>query len=135
MNGTLTASGARLLRLAREEIIAHPTSFRMDVWDCGSVACVAGHIIRAAGVVVQSHHYELYGHTATQLLGFDEDPSRCKALFSPLAWFRRFAETEYRAENVIPWINEFLWSYGYPPDALEASPVAQEEAGEVLCLG
>lgn len=46
MNDTLSVDGARLLCGARENILAHPETFDMGEWDCGSRACIAGHIAR-----------------------------------------------------------------------------------------
>lgn len=36
---------AKLLRRVKREILAKPNSYRQDVWNCGSAACIAGHAI------------------------------------------------------------------------------------------
>ena len=127
--GQLTAQGARLLRMAREEIVRHPETFDMSNWDCGTTACIAGHVVRAA--VMEGLKTNECSHTsvnACSLLGFTQQDGMgatplhpLTVLFSPLGWFRRFSgnikETQ-TGENAAIWINEFLWSQGFPPDEM-----------------
>ena len=122
--GQLTAQGARLLRMAREEIRRHPKSFDMAIWDCGTTACVAGHVVRASGGKQKLWRgtpetaCELLGFTPFVALGLAEQEHPLGKLFSPRSWYLRFGvlSKTQTPENAAIYINEFLWSQGFPPD-------------------
>lgn len=44
--GTLSPVGAQALRNVRDHILAHPKEFAMDEWECGTTACIGGHLAR-----------------------------------------------------------------------------------------
>lgn len=38
------ANCRHILTRVKENILAHPENFRMDRWNCGTAACIAGHV-------------------------------------------------------------------------------------------
>jgi hypothetical protein len=71
-------------RLALSNIEASPELFAMDTWgrvaDCGTVACIAGHVLLAAGYRFDGYRYRrpdgvpvrLVGEEAQALLGLSD---------------------------------------------------------------
>lgn len=128
--GRLSAEGARMLRAARAAIQAHPSRFNMRNWvypggtglapTCGTTACIGGWCMLAAG-------REWEGILPlVEALGFQVQRGRMPAdlalLFSPPG-----GEENRDVARAVRNINEFLWSYGYPPEEVP-EPVLQEEA-------
>lgn len=120
MTGTLTADGARYLRGARDAILAHPETFDMGEWECGSRACIAGHIARQAFPQVG----ELWStREVSQVLGFGYVQVAPYAHPLSALFFESLGDNDPVAAAAR--INEFLWQYGYP--------VAETEG--VACIG
>jgi len=119
-DGTLTAEGARYLRGARDAILAHPEQFDMGEWDCGTRACIAGHIARQ----VPSFSYGWSTSSVSNLLGFGYH------VVSPHGHPLSCLFFDDMRNNDPVWaaarINEFLWQYGYAAD---------EVAQEAVCTG
>lgn len=119
---TLTAEGARLLRIARDRIVAHPDEYDKGNWGCETEACIAGHVCLAAG------ERDLFGagQKAVELLGFGQHeyvawaPKPIRSLFLDDA-FTKFRRDVHKAAADI---NAFLWAYGYPPNELSEQPEA-----------
>ncbi len=130
---TLTPEGARLLRLARDQILAHPDSFDMNSWDCGTTACIAGHVVRAAQELCEIP-FGVPAH-ATRLLGFRpliivDVASGCAEYDAQHPLMTLFFDWIFHtnADVAVDRINAFLWQYGYPAEAIVDAPVAQVTA-------
>lgn len=130
----LTADGARLLRAARDQIVANPETFNMGAWECGTTACIAGHILRVAGVKWPFQDQSKDGAFSVtaainRLLGFAPQygvlfpqpifPQPIGALF-----FNWGLEHHQVAEAV----NAVLWHYGYPPSEVADASATAEDA-------
>jgi hypothetical protein len=78
----LSPEGERLARVALARIDADPSSFDQGSWgyegDCGTVACLAGHVAMAAGATFDRGVYRYLGGAydaeslAVELLGTDQ---------------------------------------------------------------
>jgi hypothetical protein len=116
--GSLSPEGADLLRKARDEIVAHPEGFSMSVWDCGTLACIGGHLSRQLGMNWRGlDHAESLDSTVilARKLGFETiNAGPLYELFFCFSYERR-KSVPYAVEK----INAFLWAYGYPPDPVE----------------
>jgi len=123
----LNAEGARLLRVARDEILAHPETFNMFEWDCGTFACIGGHMTRAAGL---SSSEDLLGKELMDRCGFGH-VTVLRTPFESLfyAWP---GGAEQDANIAAERINAFLWSYGYPPD--EIAPQVEALAEQLVTV-
>jgi hypothetical protein len=105
--------------LARDTIIAHPETFDMGEWDCGTTACIGGHIARHVPALQERAWSTV---DLSELLGFG------RVFVGPYAHplgVLFFNEMESDAAAAAARINEFLWQYGYP--AMESE--------EVACIG
>ena len=127
MENQLTPQGAALLRQARDQILAHPDQFDMRNWDCGTTACVGGWMCRIAGIAG-----EYQDRALSVCCGFGVEQIRASGLMVqahpmyPL-FYRWPVGTTRSALAAAGRINAFLWSYGYPPEAVIA-PVEAEAA-------
>ena len=84
-----------LLEKVKAAILKDPGSFNMSDWDCGTTACIAGHVMRLNG---QSMHCSLInsGHVA-RLLGLDK--LQAEALFYVGGWPTKFQEAYGKASD------------------------------------
>lgn len=133
MNGTLTPDGARLLRAARDQILAHPDTFNMREWDCGTTACIAGHCLR----LLSAPERVTWGidslETVYRALGFH---------FHVNTWMQSPLNRDLFSLDYVPSadiaraeINRFLWSYGYPPEEMASPSDAPEAVNAVAGTG
>lgn len=126
--GRLTSQGAAILRRARQAILAHPEAFHMRTWECGTTACIGGWCCRLldwkpTNVMCT---FDLEEKLVTYL-GFTTRSDDLWDLFYDEFWS---CDPTRAAER----INAFLWSYGYPPDAIESAPEqAVEEPLVAVC--
>jgi hypothetical protein len=128
MKPELTRGARNLLRKAVEAIQRHPGALDMDIWMdhdpevegeepyCGTVACLAGHIVLVAGLKRPKERGDFYAaeelptrlrggaegeslvsvrSVAGRLLGFDCSDELTERLFHPAEWPDRFL-TNYR---------------------------------------
>lgn len=106
-NGTLTADGARYLRMARAKILAHPETFDMAEWDCGTTACIAGHIAR----LIPELGNGWSTRDVSAALGFG------RTTIEPWGHPLSFLFYSNLPNSDPAWaaakITEFLWQYGY----------------------
>lgn len=138
MTGTLTPEGARLLRAARDQILADPESFSMGVWECGTRACIAGHVARVmkqpiVGDPLHPWKASDYVRRVVTALGFGAESTEdwwVGPSLAPLFCNLGHHDTPALARDAI---NAFLWSYGYPAEeiaptneSVSASPSAVE---------
>lgn len=42
---SVSPTAARVLRQVADYLLLHPDEYRQDVWVCGTVACIAGHVL------------------------------------------------------------------------------------------
>jgi hypothetical protein len=129
----LTADGASLLRQARDQILAHPEQYDKGLWDCGTSACIAGWICRCANVAPQDP-MDSFGtpDLAASLIGvrFRLADGSINMELSPLFLDGHDGPKRLDVQAAAAEINAFLWSYGFPPDALPAVEPARQPAGE-----
>jgi len=128
MTGTLTAEGARYLRAARDTIMSHPETFSMGDWECGSTACIAGHIARhAIAKGVPGFAGGCWSASdVSALLGFGKAPVwPARHPLAALFYVDLDGPQELAATEAATRINEFLWQHGYPATETE----------EVACIG
>ena len=118
----LTPEGARLLRMARDRIVAHPETFHWGRF-CGTRCCIAGQILIAHGGE-RFNRGDVEG-LAAELLGFSSW-GPCFSLFYGFKDADRFDTRKAAAA-----IEAFLWAYRFPPNDL--SP--QQPATLLECLG
>lgn len=117
--GTLTPEGAQLLRGARDAILADPTTFDMAEWDCGTQACIAGHIARRVPALVSAGEWSTRDVSAA--LGFGD--RRLNPVDHPLYPLFFSWRDPHDAAEAAARINEFLWNYGYPATAAPGEAV------------
>jgi hypothetical protein len=127
----LSPDGARLLRAARDQILAHPRDFGMDAWDCGTFACIGGHLGRLLGFSAEENVTVPAGIAVSVACGFGawhpSDQTRFGAHHTHPFYALFYSWDHLTRRNVrvaAERINAFLWLYGFPPDEVPASPVA-----------
>lgn len=132
---TLTPDGARLLRAARDQIVAHPEQFSMGTWDCRTRACIAGHVARAMGAPIRLGPMDVVRagvRRVVERLGFGACACAEETCVVPDELLKLFGNfgTHDTAELARDAINKFLWDYGYPPSEVAgalATPVDAED--------
>jgi hypothetical protein len=142
----LSPEGARLLRLARDQILAHPDQFDMSGWDCGCHACIGGWVLRSARITWR----EIGGQSdpvswiVARTLGFQVGRGVYPlALITLLTLLTPLSDPDKNtdAQDAARRINAFLWSYGYPADDVTttADPKGRfsvaESLGDVVKVG
>lgn len=139
----LTAEGARLLRQVRDHILARPSTFRMDTWDCHTTACIGGHLAR---ILKQQKGYPVLHEDVVNALGFRTmmtpkpvvghlwvcDGDGYIDMSKPIAQLFYMNMGDHDPQHAATRINSFLWHYGFPADEEVVPPTLQQE--EDLCL-
>lgn len=122
------ANRNRLLRKIQRRILKEPSSFRMDVWNCGTAACIGGYAC-LLGVpkiypVSDSDEFATSRATAKQWIDFYKDTTGL--LHTPRAQLREY-DTE--AQKILGLTAEEAHALFHVADWPDQYNVAYEDAG------
>ena len=109
-----------LLERVAQQIEAHPETFDMQDWDCGTTACIAGWAARLSGKSMLGMDKGDAYWVGVELIGLDADHQpKADALFAEIYWpdpfFRDFQSAignEERAEVAAARIRHFIQTDG-----------------------
>lgn len=132
----LSPEGARLMRIARERIKAHPDEFNMSAWGsrtmCGTTYCIGGHMALANGERLEeftppdiSSGFRYFGfpdgwaYRLNVVCGFPRNGNRFRSVDGLGSLFYQ-CHNPRDVNEAVENINRFLFAHGYPPDEIPA---------------
>lgn len=124
--GTLSPEGARRLRAVRDYIVAHPDEFAIQRWDCGTTACIGGHLVRMFHPTKVRFDRSHSGHISKQL-GFADGAEHWEHPLYALFFSTKAMKVDRDVQKAADHINRFLWQYGYPPNEVAAPDATSAE--------